>query len=196
MVVDALKIVCDARPSGWDLSKHDDASALEVSSVRAIMNVLANSVNGFLNLISSDSQTQNVGTKSGSGRAKLLENGAFNYPTLPMINQVRHLVVPKILRDLDEKLSAHNLVIHHALDKTALGDDAITMSCHTVSVVQRKRSCNFELDIGTVTTDFEMVWDGKDAADIRSLIQRLVRPDQPLAVDVDEIMAMLRPVTE
>ena len=193
VVVDAIRIICRARPSGWDISNIQDASDLKQSSIRSIMNVLANSVQGFFNLTSSTSQARDVETKSASGRSQLIVDGAFNYPT-QLINQVRRLVVPSILLDLDKNLTAHNLVIHYTLEKNGPGLDGITMSCHIVTVVQQKGSGHFKLHIDSIATEFQMVWDGKNSADIRSLIQRLVRPDGPDAVDVDSIMTMLQPI--
>jgi hypothetical protein len=192
VVVHAIKDICDAHPMGWNLSNHDDASALKQSAINSIVGFL-NSVDRLFNVISSGSQTNQVGTKSASKRLQLLVNGAFNCPT-QMMNQIRDLVVPRMLKDLDENSSARNLVIHFAFEKNALGDQEITMHCQNVSVVQQKSSGLFKLQVETVTTALRMVWDGKGAADFRSLIQRIARPDEPDAVDVDEIMSILRPM--
>ena len=187
--VDAIKIICDARPDGWNISNNNDASDLKQSSIRSIMSVLTNSVQGYFNVISSYSQTRDVETKSSNGRNQLLLDGAFNYPT-QLMNQVQRLVVPSMLQDLDKNLSARNLVIHYSLEKSGTGFVAITMSCHVVNVEQHG---HFKLHIDTTTTEFQMVWDGKGTADIRRLIQRLVGPDHPDEVDVDSILIKLQP---
>ena len=195
VAVDAIRNICDAHPMGWNLSNHDDASALKRSAITSIMSVLnSDAVHGLFNVISSGSQTKQLGTKSANGRQELLMNGAFNCP-MQMMSQIRRLIVPRMLKDLDDNSTAENLVIHFAFDKTALGDQAINMHCQNVSVVQQKSSGLFKLHIETVTTALQMVWDGKRAADFRSLIQRLARPDEPDAIDVDEILSILRPVS-
>ena len=190
--MEAIRTICNERPNGWDTSNKEDSSALKESSISSIMNVLANSVQDYFDLTTSESRARDVETKSASGRSHLLVNGAFNCPT-QLMNQLQRLVVPSILADLDKNLTARNLVIQFTLDNTG-PVDVITMSCNTVTVVQQKISDRYKIHIESMTTDFQMLWDGTGVADLRSRIQRLARPDQPDAVDVDSIMTKLRPI--